>query len=628
MRTKTQSNGQPRPFRTLELGGRGVVCETRDDGSYRLRSSEALQPAPRVLTSRIADGARAFPDRTMMAQRRGPAGAWLRLSYEEMHEKMLAVSQALLDRGLSVDRPLVILSGASLEHAILAYAAMHVGIPYAPISPAYSLLSADFRKLGHMMGLLTPGMVFCDDYARFTQAVASVVPDGCEVAAVTGAGGTVTGFDELAQTPVTEAVAAAHAAITSDTVAKILFTSGSTGLPKGVINTDGMLTSAQQMFAQAFPFVGRRPPVIVDWLPWHHTSGANQILGMVPYLGGTLYIDDGKPTAEGMATTVANLKEISPTTYFTVPKGLAELLPYLRADEAFARGFFDSVDFVFYSGAALSEPVLTAFDDLAMEHAGCRTPIMSAYGATETAPFALVANWPSEVTGLAGVPLPGVELKLEPVQGKLEACLKGPNVTPGYWRQPELTRQAFDAEGFLHFGDAMTFAGADASDGLRFDGRLSEDFKLSTGTWVNVGGLRTALLSEAGMMLHDAVICGEGRDDVGALLFLSPEACEPIARAALGSHEAASLHPAVLEHVKAVLDRLAAGATGSSTFVARAMLMSTAPSAAAGEITDKGSLNARAFLDNHRDGVAALYATSREGGVFVASAAQLANKPS
>jgi feruloyl-CoA synthase len=610
-----------RPFRPLDLGPRSVICAAHGDGGFLLRSGEALGPYPVSLTERIVEGARAHPDRTMLAQRTEPGGAWRRLSYAEVEKSIRAVGQALLDRGLSPERPVVILSGASLEHAILAYAAMHVGIPYAPVSPAYALLSTDYRKLGHVLELLSPGLIFCDDHARYAPAIAATAPRNCEIVAVRPADTAATPFAALLAIPPTQAVDAAASRVGPVTVAKILFTSGSTGLPKGVTNTQRMLCSAQQMFAQAFPFMAAKPPVIVDWLPWHHTSGANQVLGMVPYLGGSLYIDDGKPTTEGMATTVANLKEVVPTAYFTVPKGLAELVTHLRRDPDFGRRFFESVDFVFYSGAALSDAVLRAFDDLALAATGFRTPIMSAYGATETAPFALVANWPSEETGLAGVPLPGVELKLAPSQGKLEARLKGPNVTPGYWRQPELTARAFDEEGFLCFGDAMAFAADDPAAGLRFDGRLSEDFKLSTGTWVNVGGLRAALLAEGGLAVHDAVICGEGRDEVGALVFLVPEACAAIAGEPLRDHAAAAAHPLVRAHLRSALDRLAARATGSSTFVARALPLASAPAAEAGEITDKGSLNARAVLANRAAEFAALHAVPPDDRVMQTSRA-------
>ncbi|MGX1305434.1 feruloyl-CoA synthase [Amorphus suaedae] len=606
------------PFRPLDLAVIDVDAETRPDGATLLRSRQPLETYPTCLTARLLEGGRHFPDRVFIAERRAGTRGWRRLTYGEAAQAIQCVGAALLARGLTSETPIAILSGAGIDHAVLAYAAQHVGIPYAPVNPAYSLLAGGQAKLAHVLAKLTPGLIFCDDIASYAEAIAGAAPTGCEVVASNPGNGDATPFSTLLATPVSAAVGRAADAIRPDTVAKILFTSGSTGVPKGVINTHRMLTSAQQMFAQALPFVAGRPPVLVDWLPWHHTSGGNQILGMVPYLGGSLYVDPGKPTAEGMAITVDSLKDVAPTAYFTVPKGLAELIVYLRDDPAFARRFFGSVEFVFYSGAALSDPVLEAFDRLSVGAVGFRTPVMSAYGATETAPFSLIANWPSETTGLAGLPLPGVTLKLVPSQGKYEARVKGPNVMPGYWREPELTRAAFDDEGYYCSGDALAPLSDDPGRGLRFDGRLAEDFKLSTGTWVNVGGLREAFLARAGLAAQDVVLVGEGKDGVGAIVFLAPDACGALTGGRVSSHELAASNPLVRDHFQSVLDDLAGRATGSSTFVGRAILQASPPSPEQGEVSDKGSLNARRIVENRPQELEALFAAAPDRRVLLA----------
>jgi feruloyl-CoA synthase len=596
----------------IPFGSRAVEWETRPDGSILMTNREALRPYPRVLTERLVSGAAAHPERVFLAER-GPAGEWVSLTWGEALPKVFSIAQALLDRGLSAERPVAILSPGSIAHALVALACTHAGIPYCPVSPAYSTLAKDFSKLDHVLGLLTPGLVFVEDAAEYGRALDGTSVRGFEVVAPRGAAAGQTPLDALLAARPTEALDRAHAAIDPDAVSKVLFTSGSTGMPKGVINTHRMVCANEQMFAQAFPAIHARPPVLLSWLPWHHTSGANMILRMTVYHGGSLYIDDGKPVPALMGRTIRNLREIAPTAYFSAPSAFHELIPVLRADEALRKTFFRDLAFFFYSGSSMPEPLIAAMDTLAEATVGARVPFFSTYGATESSPVTLAVNWPEPRGGLAGLPVPGAEFKLHPVDGRWEACQRGPNVMPGYWRQPELTAKAIDAEGFYHFGDAVTPVDADdLSQGLRFDGRLGENFKLLTGTWVSVGSLRDRLVTAASPLIKDAAITGENRAEVGALLFLDPLQARRLAGLPDGTADAEAFgHPLVVARLQAVLDGLAAQATGSSTFVARAAVMATPLDPAAGELTDKGSVSQKSVLKTRAAEIDALHDGAR-----------------
>jgi feruloyl-CoA synthase len=424
-----------------------------------------------------------------------------------------SIAQALLDRGLSCERPLAILSDNDIEHALLALACMHVGIAYVPVSSAYSLVSTDHAKLKYVLGLLTPGLVYASDGARFARAVSAAVPAGTEV--LTGAD-----FFSLAQTKDSSRVDQAHAAVGPDTIAKFLLTSGSTGQPKAVINTQRMLCSNQQMLAQSLPSLLSEPPVLVDWLPWNHTAGSNHNLGIVLNHGGTLYIDEGKPVPGLIEKTVRNLREIGPTIYFNVPRGYEALLPFLREDAALRKTFFSRLGLLQYAAAVLPQPVWQAYEELALESCGERILWITGYGATETAPAAMFTNRGALRAGSLGLPVDGVRMKLAPVGDKLEARFLGPSITPGYWRQPELTAAAFDEEGYYRTGDALRFVDPDdARQGFEFDGRTSEDFKLTTGTWVSVGPLRAKINAACSPLVQDVVITGHDRDRLGAWCF-------------------------------------------------------------------------------------------------------------
>jgi len=600
-------------YRFVCLGPRDVEVERRADGSVLLRSPHPLGPYPRKLTDCLVRAARNHPERVFLAVRRSPS-EWRTLTYRDALASVRRIATALLARGLCTERPIAILSGASIEHALIALAAMHVGIPFAPVSPAYSLASPDLARLRHVLSLLTPGLIFAQNGSAFARALTQAVPRETELVVQESppSGRPATRFEELERVVESPALDAASERVGPDSVAKVLFTSGSTGFPKGVINTQRMLCANQQMFFEALPLTATEPPVLVDWLPWHHTSGSNQILGMTLYHGGTLYIDEGRPLPEAIGATVRNLREIAPTLYFTVPRGYAELVPHLKAERAFRERFFSRVRMFYYSGASLPQAVVAQLDEIALETCGERIPMLCGYGSTETAPFALCANWLTEGSGLAGLPVPGVELKLAPQGAKYEARVRGPNVTPGYWREAERTRAVFDEEGFLRTGDALSWVDErDPARGLAFDGRLAEDFKLTTGTWVSTGALRARLVA-ASPLIQDAVITGEGRDEVGALIFPDLGAC----RAACGcgeNHGRFDPHeiladPRVAEALQAALEGLAAESTGTSTFVARALILEEPPSSAAGEITDKGSINQRAVLAHRAARLEELYA--------------------
>ena len=591
------------PFRAVALGPVEAVTHIREDGALIVQAPRALGEYPRRLTERLEHWARVAPDRVWLAQR-AAGGEWRRVTYAQALASARSIGAALIARGLSAERPLAILSGNSIEHGLLALAALHVGIPSAAISVAYSLISTDFAKLRHIIGVLTPGMVFVDDGAAYATALAQAVPAEIERVMLTNVADGATEFADLLATPPGPADAAA-ARVGPETVAKFLFTSGSTGTPKGVVNTQLMLCSNQQMILEAFPFLAETPPVLVDWTPWNHTFGGNHDFGLVLYNGGTLYIDDGKPTAAGMAESIRNLREIAPTFYLNVPKGYEELVRYLRAEPEFARHFFSRLQLFFYAGAGIAQHVWDELDSVAVATMGEKIQMLAGFGSTETAPFALLCRPDCAHAGVVGLPSPGITLKLVPNGDKLEARIKGPNVTPGYWRNAEQTAAAFDEEGFYKFGDAMRWVDRLRPElGFAFDGRISEDFKLSTGTWVSVGPLRAKLIAALAPYARDVVIAGIDRDFIAILVIPDSAACQALCPGAAD----ALAHPSLMDAIRAALRTLAEAATGSSTRVVRAHLLREAPSIDRGEITDKGSINQRAVLAARAHLVAALYA--------------------
>jgi feruloyl-CoA synthase len=599
-------------YRAVPLGGSLTARFTpRADGSTLVMSTEPLGDYPRRITDRLEHWAAVAPDRTLVAKRWN-GGDWRRVSYREALQSARAIAQALLDHGLSPERPVAILSDNDIEHLLLGLGALIAGVPFAPISAAYSLVSQDYGKLRHILSLLTPGLVFAADGAKYGRAIAATVDPATPVVLTTGRveGRATLTFDSLLATPVTDAVDRAHAAVGPDTIAKFLFTSGSTKLPKGVINTQRMLCSNQQMIRQCFPHLGEEPPVLVDWLPWNHTFGGNHNIGITLYNGGTLYIDEGKPTPALIGETLRNLREIAPTLYFNVPKGFEEIANALEVDAELRRTLLSRVRMFFFSGAGLSQPVWDKLERVAEQHCGERIRMLTGLGMTETAPFAICANAHEVKSGHVGLPAPGVELKLVPMGDKREVRYRGPNVTPGYWRAPEQTAEHFDDEGFYCSGDAARpMDPARPEIGFAFDGRIAEDFKLSTGTFVSVGPLRAKIIAAGDPLVQDVVIAGIDRDDIGILLFPRADACRAFAHAAADAPIAAVLaDERVRTFFRRLVDGLWSSGTGSATRVARALVLVEPPSIDRGEITDKGSINQRAVLTHRAADVERLYA--------------------
>jgi feruloyl-CoA synthase len=606
---------------SVRMGPSELVVQERPDGTLLIKSPHPLGDYPRTITDRLDHWAAAAPDRTFLAQR-DAAGTWQRITYAGARALARNLAQALLDRGLSVERPLAILSGNGLEHAMIGLAAVYAGIPYAPVSAAYSLLTSDSSKLEGIVKLLTPGLVFATEASQFGRGIKAAVPDDIEVVLLNGTieGRHTTPLTELMAAKATPAVDAANAKVGPDTVAKILFTSGSTGAPKGVINTQRMICSNQVMLQHSFPTFAEVPPVLVDWLPWSHTFGGNHNFYMVLMNGGTFWIDDGRPLPGAIEKTVENLREVSPTIYYNVPKGFEMLLPYLRAEPKLRETFFRDLQFLFYAGAALPAAVATEFEQMSEATVGSKIRMVTSLGSTETAPSALTVTDKASGPGVVGIPNLGVDFKLVPADGKLEGRLRGPNIMPGYWRQPELTKPAFDEEGFYLLGDAFLFADrADPEKGFLFDGRIAEDFKLATGTWVSVGPLRTRFVGALGPYLRDVVIAGHGRDDLSALAIPDLDACRTLVTDLDKSAPAASVlqHPKLRAELKARLTRLNVGVKGSSFRIPRMIVLETPPSIDKSEVTDKGSINQRAMLKTRADVVEQLYAKTLPAQVIV-----------
>ena len=609
------------PFKPIDYLSRDVALERRDDGTLVLQSNHRLEAYETHVPALLTHWAREAPDRVWLAQRRGPGREWLKVTYAEAKTQVEAATQWLLDRGFGPDKPIMILSSNSIEFALLTMAAMQARAPVAPVSPAYSVMSRDHAKLKYIFDLIRPGLVFVQNGGIYADAL-----DALDLANSDFGGVLAVHVDkapperqsvpwsELIATAPTSAVQASVDRIGPKTVAKYLFTSGSTGLPKAVINTQEMMCANIAMMR-----MGRvrkpsdPPPVLLDWLPWNHTMGGNATLQLNLAVGGTTWIDDGKPLPGLFEETLRNLREISPTSFSNVPAGYAMLIAALEKDDALAKKFFANLGGISYGGAALSNDLYERFEALAVKYTGFRIPFSSGYGATETAPTVTSVHWASERVGLLGLPLPGVQLKLVPTgeEGRYELRVKSVVVTPGYYKRPDLTAGMLDEDGFYRIGDAVRMVDpADANQGLIFDGRVVEDFKLMSGTFVLVDTLRTAAIAAASPVLQDVVVCGQDRDYVGLLGFPNIAACRAIAGDSdvQLSGEQLIAHPAVIDALKQGLAKMNAGSKGSSMRVRRVLLMTEPPQVDGNEITDKGYLNQRATLQRRAALVERLYA--------------------
>jgi feruloyl-CoA synthase len=601
-------------FRPLQFGVTRVdVRDSASSGTHYLKAEQALKDFPERMTDRLRHWAHEAPERTLFARRikqaDGSSGDWRHVSYQEAWTIARNIAQGLIDRGLNAERPVAILSENSLEHALMALGCMLAGVPFVPTSPPYSLVSVDYDKLKHVLKTVTPGLVFAQD-ARYAKAIAATVGQDIEVVLNEGQvdGRSTTTFAQLCATSATAAVDQAMAATGPDTIVKFLFTSGSTKLPKAVINTNRMCCANQQQMSQSMPVLLEQPLVLVDWLPWNHTFGGNHNFGMVVFHGGTLYIDDGKPTPALIGETLRNLREVAPTVYFNVPTGYEAIANAMKTDDALRKNFLSRVKMFFYAGAALAQPIWDSLYESEEREIGERIVMTSGLGMTESGPFGLFVTNPHVRAGDLGLPTPGLELKLVDMEGKTEVRYRGPNITPGYWRAPNETAEAFDEEGFFKTGDAVKWIDeTDVHLGLKFDGRIAEDFKLATGTFVSVGPLRGKIIAAGAPYIQDVVLTGLNLKEVGAMVFPTPRVRELAGLPDNTPLADVLAAPAVMAHMQNVVNELAATSTGSANRIARMCLLSEPPTIDKGEITDKGSINQRSVLHHRADTVAALH---------------------
>ncbi len=592
-----------------------VQVQHRADGAWILTAITPLVPYDPRLGALLERSAAGRPGVAFLCER-DASGDWRQVTFAEAWQVARAIGQSLLDRGLGETRPVMVLSGNTVDHGLLMLGCFVAGVPIVPISVAYSLMSSDYAKVSHAIAKTRPGLVHVATVEPFAKVLGAVDLGGAEVVSSDGSRHT-TPLAELIETSPGLALERAYSQVGAETVAKILFTSGSTGLPKGVVNTNGMLTANQQMLAQIWPFTEREPPVLLDWLPWSHTFGGNHNFNLVLREGGTLFIDAGRPVPGLIEQTVANLRDVSPTAYFNVPAGFAALLPYLENDDDLAARFFSRLRLVLYAAAALPQALWDRFDAVARRVLGRPVAMTSSWGSTETAPLATSAHFPLDRPGSIGVPVPGVTIKLAPSGNKLELFVQGPNVTPGYVGEPELTAAAFDAEGFYRIGDAGRFDDPDdPARGIVFDGRVAEDFKLMTGTWVSVTEVRVGIVTAAAPLLQDAVITGHDGPELGVLAWVSVAGAQGLFGSAGDSTELVRSEE-VRAYLSKAIDSYNEHNPGSSSRIGRLLVLTESPSIDHNEITDKGYINQRAVLERRASEVARLHADVPDDDVLI-----------
>ncbi len=589
------------------------VITTQKDGIVTMRQTGELPPYRPTIIASLIHWATQCPDRIFLAERDAEQ-RWATLTYANALAYSRALAAGLLEQGLGPDKPLIILSENSVSHALLGLAAQYAGVPYAPLSPSWSTLSGSFTRLKAAVNLLNPGLVFAEDGDKYRDALAAL-PDIPAICAINPPTNALT-MQDLAASRGRENADKAYASVNGKSVAKYLFTSGSTGTPKAVINTQNMLASNQAMMVDCMPFLAEEPPVIVDWSPWHHTAGGNYVFNMVLVNGGSFYLDDGRPSPTDFWKTVRNIKDVRPTWHFAVPVFYDQLAKAITDDSDLAAAFFERNKMMVYAGAGLAQHSWDTIKQKGREISGSDILFCTNLGSTETAPFAFGCTDNTPSPGNVGVPARGLKLKLIPCEGGYEPLLKGPSITQGYFKNDAGTRDAFDEDGFYHLGDAIRPADPDdLSKGFFFAGRLAENFKLSTGTWVRVGALRSAIVDAFGGLLRDVVVVGENHSELGALGIANDATLGELAGGTLPENPLS--HPAIKAAFQQRLNTFAATASGSSTKLVRMTLLGAVPDPELGEITDKGSLNQRALRQHRTDQIEAMY--NNQGTLIIAA---------